>query len=82
MPSASRTEVDTRCEESWATLFPLLREHEERVYASMSDRKLADAYRRDDEAAHQLMDTLDVLREQGRHLPSLPPMRSRRSSTG
>lgn len=61
-------EVDARCKESLATLLPLLDEQQERAYASMSDQKLADYYRRDDEALDQLMDTLRVLREQGRHL--------------
>ena len=61
-------EVDARCKESLATLLPLLDEQQERAYASMSDQKLADYYRRDDEALNQLMDTLGVLREQGRHL--------------
>ena len=34
----------------------------------MSDQKLADYYRRDDEALGQLMDTFWTLRDQGRHL--------------
>ena len=61
-------EVDARCKESWATLVPLLDEQQERAYASMSDQKLADYYRRDDEALGQLMDTFWTLRDQGRHL--------------
>ena len=61
-------EVDARCEESWATLSPLLHEHSERGYASMPDQTLADYYRRDDEAFHQLVETFNVLSEQGRHL--------------
>ena len=50
--------VDARCKESLATLLPLLHEQQERAYASMSDQKLADYYRRDDEALFQLMNTV------------------------